>query len=226
MEERLKGMKKRALALFMAVMLTLQMTGCSTGTKEQDTTAENKTQSSIKDLFNSGKNGKEDAKKEQADKEKETEDDKNDIVIKENEADGEESGREEGMKLSMFDISDPAELKEVSRFRLEDYDYSEALWDHRAVLIDTGENILGFGAEGWRNGEHYADYFLFSFEDGVFVQTLKADARLEDGSCGRARGTFIGDVFYLLFENGTARAYDRKTGGLLEEVPVSRSDAN
>ena len=58
MEERLKGMKKRALALFMAVMLTLQMTGCSTGTKEQDTTAENKTQSSIKDLFNSGKNGK------------------------------------------------------------------------------------------------------------------------------------------------------------------------
>ena len=67
-------MKKRALALFMAVMLTLQMTGCSTGTKEQDTTAENKTQSSIKDLFNSGKNGKEDAKKEQADKEKETED--------------------------------------------------------------------------------------------------------------------------------------------------------
>ncbi len=138
----------------------------------------------------------------------------------------EESGREEGMKLSMFDISDPAELKEVSRFRLEDYDYSEALWDHRAVLIDTGENILGFGAEGWRNGEHYADYFLFSFEDGVFVQTLKADARLEDGSCGRARGTFIGDVFYLLFENGTARAYERKTGGLLEEVPVSRSDAN
>ena len=94
MEERLKGMKKRALALFMAVMLTLQMTGCSTGTKEQDTTAENKTQSSIKDLFNSGKNGKEDAKKEQADKEKETEDDKNDIVIKENEADGEEEDKE------------------------------------------------------------------------------------------------------------------------------------
>lgn len=94
MEERLKGMKKRALALFMAVMLTLQMTGCNTGTKEQDTTAENKTQSSIKDLFNSGKNGKEDAKKEQADKETQTEDDKNDIVIKEEDADGEDEDKE------------------------------------------------------------------------------------------------------------------------------------
>lgn len=64
-------MKKRALALFMAVILTLQMTGCNTGTKEQDTTAENKTQSSIKDLFNSGRNDKEDGK-EPADDERES----------------------------------------------------------------------------------------------------------------------------------------------------------
>ena len=133
----------------------------------------------------------------------------------------EATGQEQGMKLSMFDISDPTELKEVSRLRLEGYDYSEALWDHRAVLVDTEENIIGFMAEGWRKKEHQMDYFLFSYEEGAFVQTLKADARLEDSGYVRSRGTFIGNVFYLLFENGTVRAYDRETGELLEELPAS-----
>ncbi len=133
----------------------------------------------------------------------------------------EATGQEQGMKLSMFDTSDPTELKEVSRLRLEGYDYSEALWDHRAVLVDTEENIIGFMAEGWRKKEHQMDYFLFSYEEGAFVQTLKADARLEDSGYVRSRGTFIGNVFYLLFENGTVRAYDRETGELLEELPAS-----
>ncbi len=133
----------------------------------------------------------------------------------------EEPGREQGMKLSMSDISDPADLKEVSRLWLKDYDYSEALWDHRAVLIDTIENIIGFGAEGWRKNNHQEDYLLFSYKEGDFVQILKADASSEKYGYGRVRGTFIGKVFYLLFENGTVCAYDRETGELLEELPIS-----
>ena len=86
-------MKKRALALFMAVILTLQMTGCNTGTKEQDTTAENKTQSSIKDLFNSGRNDKEDGK-EPADDERESAEDDKDTESRESEADGEDEDEE------------------------------------------------------------------------------------------------------------------------------------
>ncbi len=86
-------MKKRALALFMAVILTLQMTGCNTGTKEQDTTAENKTQSSIKDLFNSGRNDKED-EKEPADDERESAEDDKDTESGEREADGEDEDEE------------------------------------------------------------------------------------------------------------------------------------
>ena len=86
-------MKKRALALFMAVILTLQMTGCNTGTKEQDTTAENKTQSSIKDLFNSGRNDKEDGK-ESADDERESAEDDKDTESGEREADGEDEDDE------------------------------------------------------------------------------------------------------------------------------------
>ena len=83
MEERLKGMKKRALALFMAVILTLQLTGCDTSTKEQGTTAENKTQTSIKDLFNSGKKDKDDTEDTKKDERQETADNEDEeIVIK------------------------------------------------------------------------------------------------------------------------------------------------
>ena len=71
----------------------VQMTGCNIGTKEQDTTAENKTQSSIKDLFNSGRNDKEDGK-EPADDERESAEDDKDTESGEREADGEDEDEE------------------------------------------------------------------------------------------------------------------------------------
>ncbi len=134
----------------------------------------------------------------------------------------EETGVEEGMKLSMFDVSDPADPKEVTRLLLKDYNYSEALYDHRAVLIDPAENILGFEAEGSRKGEYRKHYLFFSYEDGSFVQTLKADTGQKEGAeyrgYYRSRGTFIGDTCYLLLENGGAQAYSRATGELLSEL--------
>ncbi len=130
----------------------------------------------------------------------------------------EESGRELGMKLSMFDVLDPEDPKEAARFPLEQYHYSEALYEHRAVLIDPQENIIGFEAQGSDRGEFWKDYLLFSWQEDQFVQTLKIDTRRTEEDYCRTRGTFIGDTFYLLFEDGAARAYDRSTGTLLEEL--------
>ncbi len=132
----------------------------------------------------------------------------------------EETGVQQGMKLSMFDISDPTELKEVSRLPLVKYHYSEALYEHRAVLIDTEENIIGFEAEGSDRGEFWKDYLLFSYEEEGFAETLKIETRRGEDDYCRTRGTFIGDTFYLLFEDGAARAYDRETGALKEELSL------
>ncbi|HBN56469.1 MAG TPA: hypothetical protein DD414_06805 [Lachnospiraceae bacterium] len=129
----------------------------------------------------------------------------------------EETGREEGMKLSMFDITEPENPREVSRLNLENYNYSEALWDHRAILIDPEENLIGFSAEGSDQGTYWMHYLVYAYEDGKFVQKLKIDAGGED-SYGRIGGTFIGDVFYLLKEDGSARSYDRTSGELTEEL--------
>lgn len=130
----------------------------------------------------------------------------------------EETGAEEGMKLSMFDITDPADPKEQARLNLRDYNYSEALWDHHAVLIDTSENLIGFEAEGSSRGTYQKNYLVCSYENGAFAQKLKLETKTDGRSWYRTRGTFIGETFYLLSENGTAKSYNRTTGALLEEL--------
>ncbi len=130
----------------------------------------------------------------------------------------EETGITEGMKLSMFDISNPADVQEVSKVLLSQYYHSEVLYNHRAVLISPGANIFGFEAEGRENGNHKKDYLVFSYENDKFVQKLKIETNSIFGDMYSSRGTFIGDVFYLLIRDGSVESYDLNTGKKLDEL--------
>lgn len=130
----------------------------------------------------------------------------------------EETGRTEGMKLSMFDVSNPADVKEQDKYNLSEYDYSEGLYNYKAVMIDTKKNLFGFMAEGW-DGENKEDYLLFSYEDGAFQQKMKISCDQDAGGIyASVRGTYIGDVFYLMYEDGRIEAYSLADGGLLEKL--------
>lgn len=102
----------------------------------------------------------------------------------------EQTGRVGLMKLSMFDISDPANVTESSKTDIP-AKYSEALYDHRATLSDHGKNIIGFSAYG-NTG---LDYFVYSYEGGEFVSRLKADFDITGNQ--ECRGLYIGNVFYI-----------------------------
>ena len=130
----------------------------------------------------------------------------------------EETGRQEGMKLSMFDISDPTNVTEISKLPLEEYYYSEALYNHRAVMISTAKNLFGFAVEGSDTGEYWRHYLIFTYENEQFVQKMKIDTKDAEGRYDSVRGTFIGDVFYLLCGNGSVESYDLNTGDLLESL--------
>ena len=73
-----------------------------------------------------------------------------------------ETGRTNGMKLSMFDISNPADVQEISKLHLSSYDHSEALYNHRAVMISTSANIFGFEIEGYSKGDYKRDYVVYT----------------------------------------------------------------
>ena len=102
----------------------------------------------------------------------------------------EQTGRAGLMKLSMFDISDPSNVTESSKTDVP-ATYSEALYSHKATLADYGKNIIGFSVYG-DNGPYY---LVYSYEDGKFVQRLRA--QLDVNGSDYCRGLYIGNVFYI-----------------------------
>lgn len=129
-----------------------------------------------------------------------------------------ETGSTDGMKLSMFDISDPAKVQEIARLPLKQYYESESLYNHRAVMISVSANLFGFEAVGHENGRYKKDYLVFSYENDKFVQKLNIETENKYGEMYSSRGTFIGEVFYLLTRDGNVKSYDLKTGEKLDMI--------
>lgn len=130
-----------------------------------------------------------------------------------------DTGNVSGMKCSMFDLSDPADMKETDRFILKDVSFCDALSNYRAILAAPKKNLFGFAYGIYGNTDDVYDssenfyYGLFSYseEDGFSPKVyLKLNNNeLFDGDMSyqdyrRVRGAYIGDVFYLVTEKGIA----------------------
>lgn len=108
-----------------------------------------------------------------------------------NEADA-DSGAVECLKLVMFDISDKANVTAKHSLKLSGDSYSEALYNHRALLISPEKNLIGFGAEN--------KYLVFSYSDG---NGFKQRAEINLGEYwGSLRGLYIGDCAYIVSDQG------------------------
>lgn len=103
-----------------------------------------------------------------------------------------------GLKLSMFDISDPANVTEKDKHILKDAEYSEALYNYKAIMIDPAKNIFGFAY--WAFNDTSNDYYYSTYaydEKYGFIET--ACYKIADGTYNieSTRGLYIGDYFYL-----------------------------
>lgn len=106
-----------------------------------------------------------------------------------------------GLKLSMFDVSDPSDVTEQDKFIIENSQYSEAQYNHKAIMIDPEKNIFGFVYSTLDPNSHeyvyYYSTYTYNKNDG-FIETAKY--KIEDGSgfeTNAVRGVYIGDHFYL-----------------------------
>lgn len=121
------------------------------------------------------------------------------------------TGARKGIKLSMFDISDPAKLTTLGTCVIENLDYSPALYNYKCVLADAGENLIGFAAESYDgNGNNKSSYLLFSWENGQF-RSLLSEKIDGNGILDEYRGIYVGDTFYLV-DTEAAASYDRTNG--------------
>lgn len=143
------------------------------------------------------------------------------------------NGAQEGIKLTMFDISDPADLKTLGTCVIDNLDYSPALYDYKCVLADAGENLLGFagvsyGYDGNGQWKESYSYLVFAWEDGDFKNLLteklisdtsEPNDRTSDEAAVDIlytgeniwdyRGLYIGEKFYLVNPNRII-SYDRE----------------
>lgn len=110
----------------------------------------------------------------------------------------------DGVKLSMFDISDRADVKEEDAYILKNVYSTDVSYDYKAVLVDQSRNIIGFAgyAAGGQN------YYLFEYdEDNGFICNMNEEI---NGNGGRsARGVYIGDTLYVV-QGNIIEAYSLK----------------
>jgi hypothetical protein len=120
--------------------------------------------------------------------------------------DADDNGRISGLRLTLFDNSDPNNLKAADVFTwnnedFQDYDYgddtgttatwydSTAVWERKALLIAPEKNLIGVpisislehysNEKGWR-ASTTSQYVFFSFEDGKFVEKGIISDKLND----------------------------------------------
>ncbi len=98
-----------------------------------------------------------------------------------------EDGRTTGLKISLFDVTDVSNPKELSKYVLEDQSsYSYALYDHKAFLFDKDKELLSIPV---RTYDHTKDY-PYNQWHGAYVFQVN----LQDGI--KLRGTIQHDVEY------------------------------
>ena len=103
-----------------------------------------------------------------------------------------------GVKLSMFDISDPKNVEEVHKTVLEECYSTDVSYNYRAAFVDVEKNLIGF--PGYQEQQ---EYYIYSYdkEKGftcVFEKKLSGYSEV--------RGLYAGERFYLVTE-GTVESY-------------------
>ncbi|MCU6763506.1 beta-propeller domain-containing protein [Brotonthovivens ammoniilytica] len=129
------------------------------------------------------------------------------------------TGASYGIKLSMFDISDPANVEEVQKYVIKDANDCSLLNNYKAVMIDPQKNVIGFSCDN--------KYLIFTYHDkkgfqNVFAETLSETTEAYYSSLYTTtisdyilpiypKGCFIKDTFYLIWDN-ELRSYDMSEG--------------
>lgn len=117
------------------------------------------------------------------------------------------TGRQKGLKLVMFDMSNPAELKILGTKVLRDTSYSPALYDYKTILADPGENLIGFIVESYDRGVK-RDYELYQWNGDGFEKILSENLNDDGYDNANYRGMYIGEKFYIAHPE-VVRMYDR-----------------
>ena len=102
----------------------------------------------------------------------------------------EEHGWTENVKLSMFDISDPANVKEAFKLSVKDAHFTSVQSNHKTVFVDVNSGTVAFLADNI--------YLVFRADEKGFTEVGRIETEIDDWFDGNARGLFVDDAFYVI----------------------------
>lgn len=125
-----------------------------------------------------------------------------------------DTGEMLGLKLSMFDTSDPYHIQEIDKTVLPNSYYSTAQYNHKALLIQPERNLIGFYLHSYdeETFRQTCEYVIYSYTEGTGFQEqcrvdIQTDPILSDTQdsfayySDQVRGIYIGDFLYLINGN-------------------------
>lgn len=115
----------------------------------------------------------------------------------------------EGVKLSMFDISDPSDVKEIQKYVLEDCYSTNVSYNYKAALISTEQNLIGFAAYGQSQ-----KYYVFSYDKKKGFECV---FEREMNGYSEGRGLYSKDTFYLVAGN-TVESFRMDTFEKIDDI--------
>jgi len=124
----------------------------------------------------------------------------------------ENTGATNGLKLSMFDISDPADVTECHKLIFDDIWWSEALGNHKAVVVSAGKDIIAFPID---NG-----YIICGYSADGFHERHRLEL---DTWSSSTRGLYIDECFFICTET-TLYRYDMNTFELEDKLEFAEID--
>ena len=117
------------------------------------------------------------------------------------------TGEQKGLKLVMFDMSNPTELKILGTKVLQETSYSPALYDYKTILAEPKENLIGFVVESYDRGVT-RDYEVYRWNGDRFEKILSEKLTDDGYDNANYRGLYIEDNFYIAHPE-IVRCYDR-----------------
>ena len=103
----------------------------------------------------------------------------------------------DSVKLSMFDCSDLTDVQETDVYPIEGLDYSEALYNHKAVTASADKNLICFPGDGC--------YLLYAYDEGQgFRELARVSLDQDHWYDWNSRGLWSGDYFYVASLCGVA----------------------
>lgn len=118
------------------------------------------------------------------------------------------TGGAEGLKLTMFDISDKTDVTEIATKIFTSSDvYSPAEYNHKAIFIDKEKSRIGIPYTIYTNDgeQNYYSIFEYDAKNNEFKEINKLKLSPNDYSeyfdNSYSRGLYIGDYFYIVTED-------------------------